>query len=1581
LTCSDKIVNSGDFDAVEFSMPLKFSGDQQALAEVVANFRVTIIADEDTIIANLEYSNGNITSLIENVPAGPNRTIIVEGLAADGTVLYRGTVVIEVIAGQTVDAVVTLLPVAKLVRVSPHYVNKYFGESFTSDIKVNNITGLSGIELALDFNSTVIELDSVRAGIDLPEGAVFSYSDEGGIEISLSHSSPMVDSSGDATIARIFFSPTSAIKCLDSTIFDLGVVTLTAPGVTLGDIYIDDGQAKINRGRLMVSPDTLQFGHGVEGLNLDFKQVDITDSCGNEIPFTLSTEYDWIDLNTVVAGITPGSVFIDVDTTGFESGTYEGRVKVSSAKATNAPFDIVVILILDRGFRSLQVSPENLYFTAQAYGPPGESQEFIVFEAGGYSIPYVMIQDISWYAISRTSGSTEDTVSISVRTTELSPGLYRDSIRISSEEADNSPIYLQITLELTVNPASVRIEPDTISYIYIRDKDQVIGNGQFEVSASGFNTPFSLLENVPWLNLSDNNVVTPYTIATNLNLANIPEPGQYFDSIKITFDFLPNSPFYVFVALEVQENQFLLQVIPDNLYFEYLQSGDDNPTGQFRVFEADGYHIPFEVVENIPWLSLSDDNGITEDTLTVYIDPSIDSGLYIDSIMIFSEDAKNSPQKLTVLFDLRIGPRVLATEPTSLHFNMQQSGDLPDPKTFLVFETGGHIVNYFASTEASWFSISGVSGATPDTVTVRITSLDLVPGMYRDSIEIMSEEADNLPIYVVVSLGVSVGPRTIEVEPDTIHLEYIQYSDAFPTATFRVFESEGYNIPFSAVENIPWLFLSDTSGITEDTITAYFAGAGLDSGLYVDSIMVSSESAENSPVYVKVTLEIVYVPRPSLVPIPQTLYFSAQENGALPSPKRFEVFSSLYPTFFTATESIPWLNLTDFGGTTGNTVTVHITSTILDPGVYFDSIFVSTEDQNFINAYVYIQYTVFPSISGVVRDGSGQALADVLVIAYDDYPNGNFLDSAFTDSYGSFRFSDITGNIDLYAFKDGYYPQIVSVETPDINVLISLLATPAFTPTDQWVDLFCDSSYVHGNLIQPNDVIEAFDPDGVLCGRFVVHTEGAFGFMHVYRDDQGSTTIDEGCETSDIITLKVNSEIAVTDQPLIYPSSHSLIEACFNVTGEIPKWIVVLRPEGGETFYQDSSISIEWSSTGIFGPVEISLSRTDKVQFVHDTTDNDGQHGITIPIGITNANDWYVSVRDLDEPASDYSENFTISSVELLLGRTSLSFHGVESDCVLGQKQFTISEKSGFNIPFEIINTVSWLSVSPANGTTPAVVTVNILANELSTGTYESILTITSNSAVNSPTSITVGLEIGQYLCGDFNNDCQLRVGDLTNMIDYLYRDGPAPLFPDALNVDLCDGVDIADVDYLYTRLINENLSICESVEKCMSPDNDLGAQDSLAFAVSQAPSVSDETPRLQLDLYLFNDGNVFNGLASGFGWDNSNMQLDSMRFSPYVEDSISINIALESDVIDSTNAHNRFLFVANKTIFSGIPPAPSQQLLASYYFTLSSWTSADSIVVDTLTFSQGTAYKAATNHGSYQPAWHGPVIVKEQGF
>ena len=82
------------------------------------------------------------------------------------------------------------------------------------------------------------------------------------------------------------------------------------------------------------------------------------------------------------------------------------------------------------------------------------------------------------------------------------------------------------------------------------------------------------------------------------------------------------------------------------------------------------------------------------------------------------------------------------------------------------------------------------------------------------------------------------------------------------------------------------------------------------------------------------------------------------------------------------------------------------------------------------------------------------------------------------------------------------------------------------TPTSRWVNLYGISSTFQGSPLAPNQIVRAYDGNGVLAGCFSVRSAGRYGAMPVYADDP-ETAADEGLAPGEAIRLTVDGQDAV----------------------------------------------------------------------------------------------------------------------------------------------------------------------------------------------------------------------------------------------------------------------------------------------------------------------------------------------------------------------------------------------------------------------------------------------------------------------
>ncbi len=86
-------------------------------------------------------------------------------------------------------------------------------------------------------------------------------------------------------------------------------------------------------------------------------------------------------------------------------------------------------------------------------------------------------------------------------------------------------------------------------------------------------------------------------------------------------------------------------------------------------------------------------------------------------------------------------------------------------------------------------------------------------------------------------------------------------------------------------------------------------------------------------------------------------------------------------------------------------------------------------------------------------------------------------------------------------------------------------------PTPEWVHFRSANTTLNGSPIPVGALVDAFDPAGVHCGRYVVKTEGSYGLLNVYQDDDYTPGVDEGADQNDIIELRICGVVASTNGP------------------------------------------------------------------------------------------------------------------------------------------------------------------------------------------------------------------------------------------------------------------------------------------------------------------------------------------------------------------------------------------------------------------------------------------------------------------
>jgi len=167
-------------------------------------------------------------------------------------------------------------------------------------------------------------------------------------------------------------------------------------------------------------------------------------------------------------------------------------------------------------------------------------------------------------------------------------------------------------------------------------------------------------------------------------------------------------------------------------------------------------------------------------------------------------------------------------------------------------------------------------------------------------------------------------------------------------------------------------------------------------------------------------------------------------------------------------------------------------------------------------------------IAGEVFDNVGAPVPNARVEVWDAYPGGSVLTFGATDAQGGFSLSSVPPVLfDLRVIKPvsgvpEYYPTVIrGLPDPITNVLAFLFPVGTTLSSMQVCEYWDTSSTFLGAKLRPGDMLEAFDPDGVLCGLALSNGNGHFNIT-VIGDDGLPDGIDEGPFNGELVDFTIN---------------------------------------------------------------------------------------------------------------------------------------------------------------------------------------------------------------------------------------------------------------------------------------------------------------------------------------------------------------------------------------------------------------------------------------------------------------------------
>lgn len=777
------------------------------------------------------------------------------------------------------------------------------------------------------------------------------------------------------------------------------------------------------------------------------------------------------DGHYTLTGLAAGEHTVTPSLSGYNFAPASRTVTVGPSSAVNVDF-------VGSSDVRLEVNPSELRFFATAGSPP-ISQSLTIDAISSGDIPWQAQESLSWLSLNRTSGSTPAVIETEVDVNGLQVGRYTGQITVTSNAAINSPLALDVTLNVGCTArrsADIMLVLDTSGSMrgqpLVDAKEaalaflEQIDLNSNQVGLVSFNAQASLRSQLSQDSAAVRTAITSLIADGDTDIA---------EAVQVARTELKSSR-------ANSARQPIIILLSDG-----NQTVSGNPIAQAQAAKDEGVQV---ITIGLGGANASTLRAMASSSSDYYYTPT-------------SDELEAIYEQISIT----IGCSTLTVNPTGLEYEYTLGDPVPS-QTLAVGSTGG-LLNWIATENLPWLSLNTGSGQTPQTVTAQLEPNNLAVGRYQGEITFTSPEATNSPVVVEVAAEVSCSGRsavdvalvidvsgsmangaldeaktaakafvdTMNLNPDQVTLvafsssarvvqPLTQDANAIKTQIDSLTASGNTNISDAIAKarselnsnrrnagNQPIIVLLTDGQPTVGGSPVAQANAAKAEGVYLFTVGLRGEQGLDSNLLSNIAstpddyyetpdaseLTEIYngiaaqVGCPSLVVSPLALSFEADTNNPT-AVKPITIDNQRGSAItWTGSASHPWFRLSQASGNTPSSVNVEVDGRTLAPGTYTGTLTIISPGA--INSPRTIDVTLVyqngggrGAITGRVTNNSGQPLNRILVRLYRQL-NGRWLavGSAHTNSQGRYSRTVSSGEyrvqfIDLRrTYRSQYY--------------------------------------------------------------------------------------------------------------------------------------------------------------------------------------------------------------------------------------------------------------------------------------------------------------------------------------------------------------------------------------------------------------------------------------------------------------------------------------------------------------------------------------------------------------------------------
>lgn len=211
----------------------------------------------------------------------------------------------------------------------------------------------------------------------------------------------------------------------------------------------DDNPTSSDLPQLLLSPATIA-DTSTEGVgDATFRLVKVDSDPRASVHFNFSCDAPWIDLSNLAgsnSGTTRDSFSVAYSVASLPVGTYVDSVMITSAECSNSPTYLEISYTILERLPQLRAWPPRFFNYVEDPADAVAPDTFRVTSTDGGAFDYTITEESDWISLSGTSGTTPDTIVITVDPNAVIWGGHVDTLWVYSDDLTNSPQYVVCSL-------------------------------------------------------------------------------------------------------------------------------------------------------------------------------------------------------------------------------------------------------------------------------------------------------------------------------------------------------------------------------------------------------------------------------------------------------------------------------------------------------------------------------------------------------------------------------------------------------------------------------------------------------------------------------------------------------------------------------------------------------------------------------------------------------------------------------------------------------------------------------------------------------------------------------------------------------------------------------------------------------------------------------------------------------------------------------------------------------------------------------------------------------------------------------